>query len=207
MEVIAPFVPDEAFHADERVRPAFVPSEGDYLMFAGALGPHKGLDVLLEAWAGLEPKMPLVLAGIRRPDTPRSFPDGVIVAEEVPHEDVLRAWGHCVVAVVPSVWPEPVGTVALEAMAAGRPVVASAVGGLADVVVDGATGIVVPPGDAAALRSAIRQLLADPALRARMGGEGRKRAAAYSASVAVAAWERVYRDVIAGGTGIPAGIR
>jgi glycosyltransferase involved in cell wall biosynthesis len=206
MEVIPPFVSGDAFRADVSVRPAFVPSEGDYLMFAGALGSHKGLDVLLRAWIGLEPKTPLVLAGIRRPDTPRSFPDGVIVAEEVPHKDVLRAWRHCLVAVVPSVWPEPFGAVALEAMAAGRPVVASAVGGLADLVVDGVTGILVPPGDAAALRSAIQQLLADPLLRARMGGEGRKRAAAYSADVAVAAWERVYREVLASGKDIPAGL-
>lgn len=203
MEVIPPFVSDEAFHADEGGRPAFVPSDGNYLMFAGALGPHKGLDILLEAWAGLEPKIPLVLAGIRRLDTPRSFPVGVIVAEEVPHEDVLHAWGHCLVAVVPSVWPEPFGMVALEAMATGRPVVASAVGGLADLVVDGATGILVPPGDVAALRSAIQRLLEDPLLRARMGAEGRKRAAAYSASVVVAEWERVFREVIAGGTEVP----
>lgn len=197
MEVIPPFVTDEAFHADRGERPAFVPSEGDYLMFAGALGPHKGVDVLLEAWAGLQPKIPLVLAGIRRPDTPRSIPPGVIVAEEMPHQDVLRAWGHCLAALVPSVWPEPFGMVALEAMAAGRPVVASAVGGLADLVVDGTTGILVPPGDAAALRRAIQRLLADPHLRARMGAEGRQRATAYSANVVVAAWERVFREVVA----------
>ena len=124
MEVIPPFVSDEAFRADQEGRPAFVPSEGPYLMFAGALGPHKGLNVLLEAWAGLEPKIPLVLAGIRRPDTPRSFPVGVILAEEVANEDVLRAFGHCLAAVVPSVWPEPFGTVVVEAMAVGRPVIA-----------------------------------------------------------------------------------
>lgn len=207
IEVITPFVSDDAFQADKGRRPAFVPSEGDYLMFAGALGPHKGLDVLLEAWAGLEPKIPLVLAGIRRPDTPRSFPDGVIVAEKVPHEDVLRAWGHCLAAVVPSRWPDPHPMVAIEAMAAGRPVVASAVGGLTGIVADGETGILVPPGDAAALRSAIQQLLADPVLRARMGGEGRQRAAAYSANKVVTAWERVYREVVAGGTETLAGTR
>ena len=204
MEVITPFVSDEAFHADQGGRPAFVPPEGDYLMFAGALGPHKGVDVLLKAWAGLEPRIPLVLVGIRRPDTPRNFPAGVILAEKVPHQDVLRAWSHCLAAVVPSRWPDPHPLVAIEAMAAGRPVVASAVGGLTGIVADGDTGILVPPGDAAALRNAIQRLVADPVLRARMGGEGRKRATAYSANVVVAAWERVYREVIAGGTEIPA---
>jgi glycosyltransferase involved in cell wall biosynthesis len=203
MEVIPPFVSDVAFQADKGQRPAFVPSEGDYLMFAGGPGPHKGLDVLLEAWAGLEPKVPLVLAGVRRRDTPRNFPAGIIAAEEVPHEDVLRAWGHCLAAVVPSRWPEPFGMVALEAMAAGRPVVASAVGGLAELVRDGETGILVPPGDAVALRSAIQKLIADPGLGARMGAEGRKRAAGYSADVVISAWERVFREVIAGGSKDP----
>ena len=200
MEVIPPFVPDEAYHADQKERPSFVPQEGDYLMFAGALGPHKGLHTLLAAWAGLRTKPALVLAGIRRPDTPRSFPPGVIVAEEVPHGDVLRAWGHCLAAVVPSVWPEPFGAVALEAMAAGRPVVASSVGGLAELVVDGETGIHVPPGDVLALRNALERLLADAPLRVRMGAAGREKAAAYSADLVVGAWERVFREVIEEGT-------
>ena len=108
MGVIPNFIPDEAFHAAQGPRPAFVPPEGDYFMFAGALGPHKGVNVLLEAWSGLRNRPPLVLAGIRRFDTPKSFPPGVIVAEDVPFEDVLRGWGHCLAAVVPSVWPEPV---------------------------------------------------------------------------------------------------
>ena len=200
MEVIPPFVPDEAFDAEAGGRPDFVPAQGDYLMFAGALGPHKGLDVLLQAWAGLVPQIPLVLAGIRRSDTPRHFPDGVIVAEEVPHRDVLRAWAHCLLAVVPSVWPEPFGMVALEAMAAGRPVVASAVGGLVDLVADGKTGILVPAGDVQSLRHAIQRLIADPGLRTMMGAEGRKVAVNYSSDVIVGSWERVFSEVIAAGS-------
>ena len=63
-----------------------------------------------------------------------------------------------------------------EAMAHGRPVVASAVGGLLDLVEDGVTGLLVPPGDVAALRSALERLLADPELRARLGAAARARA-------------------------------
>jgi glycosyltransferase involved in cell wall biosynthesis len=197
MSVIPPFVPDEAFHAAQGPRPAFVPAVGDYLMFAGALGPHKGIDVLLEAWSGLRNRPPLVLAGIRRFDTPRSFPPGVIVTDDVlPREEVLRAWGHCLAAVVPSVWPEPFGLVAAEAMAAGKPVVASAVGGLAELVQDGITGIHVPPGDVTALRNALERIVADAPLRARLGAAGRERAQAYSPDVVVGAWEQVFNDVL-----------
>lgn len=197
IDVIPPFLPDDSFQSVGADRPAFVPPTGDYVMFAGALGPHKGVDVLLEAYGGLDPAVPLVLVGLRRMDTPDRFPDGVIVAENVPHSEVMRAWAHCAVAVVPSRWPEPFGLVAIEAMATGRPVVASSVGGLADIVLDGTTGILVPGGDVRALRASILQLLADPERRTRMGQAGRQRAASYSASAVVPQIERVYEEVIA----------
>jgi glycosyltransferase involved in cell wall biosynthesis len=63
----------------------------------------------------------------------------------------------------------------LEAMAAGLPVVASAVGGVPEIVDDGTTGLLVPPGDAGALAAALERLLADPALRSRLGGAGWER--------------------------------
>jgi glycosyltransferase involved in cell wall biosynthesis len=165
-------------------------------MFAGQLGPHKGIDILLEAWRGLDVTIPLVLVGLRRHDTPRHYPKGVIVVENVPHDDVVNAWTHCAVAVVPSVWPEPFGLVAMEAMAAARPVIASAIGGLADIVEDGVTGVLVQPGDPLALRASILQLLADPRRREAMGLAGRERAASYSAASVLPQIERVYQEVV-----------
>ena len=197
VELIPPFVSDDVLQQNYVARPAFLPAEGDFVMFAGALGPHKGIDILLEAWRGLDSAIPLVLAGLRRHDTPQHFPKGVIVAENVPHGDVLKAWMHCALAVVPSVWPEPFGLVAIEAMAAGRPVIASAIGGLSDIVVDGVTGVLVPPGDALALRASIKRILADPRLRVAMGLAARERAAKYSAAIVVPEIERVYREVVA----------
>jgi starch synthase len=93
------------------------------------------------------------------------------------------------VVVCPS-YREGFGVACLEAMAHGRPVVASAVGGLLDLVVDGETGIHVPPGDVPALRSAIGRLLGDRELRRRMGEAGRRRAAEHFS------WDAVTRRTV-----------
>lgn len=192
--VIPPFVPDEAFDRHSS-RPDFVPTSGDYLMFAGGLGRHKGIHVLLDAWSSLKPGLPLVLAGVARPDTPKTFPTGVVLAEDVPHLDVLRAWRHCLAAIVPSTWPEPFGMVALEAMAAGRPVIASAVGGLGELVEDGVTGMLVPPGSPRALQFAMERMIGDEPLRRRLGEAGRAKASDYSADSVLGRWEELFAEV------------
>jgi len=85
--------------------------------------------------------------------------------------------GAADVAVVPSLWAEAFGLSALEPLAWGVPVVASAVGGIPEVVRDGEDGFLVPPGDEVALAGALHRLLKDPKLRARMGASGASRAA------------------------------
>ncbi len=90
--------------------------------------------------------------------------------------DAARLMGGVDVAVVPSVCLEAFGMAALESMAKGVPVVASRIGGLPEVIADGTTGILVPPGDEAALRAAMERLLRDPAERRRVGNAGRERA-------------------------------
>jgi glycosyltransferase involved in cell wall biosynthesis len=108
--------------------------------------------------------------------------------------DLLEA---CDVFALPS-RHEGLGVAALEAMARGRPVVASAVGGLAEVVVANETGILVPPGDAAALAAALERLIADPALARRLGAAGAKRVAEhFRAEQMVAAYEALYREILA----------
>ncbi|HZQ38043.1 MAG TPA: glycosyltransferase, partial [Dehalococcoidia bacterium] len=84
------------------------------------------------------------------------------------------------------------------AMAAGRPVIASNIGGLPDVVAHGETGLLVPPGDVAALAAAMRRLLADASLRERMGAAAAWRAAGFRADRVVARIEQTYRRLLAG---------
>jgi glycosyltransferase involved in cell wall biosynthesis len=89
--------------------------------------------------------------------------------------DVDAMWEAVDIALVPSTEPEPFGMVAIEAMRAGKPVVASAHGGLVEIVRPGVTGLLVPPGDAQALADAIQKLAEDPELRRRLGDAGRVR--------------------------------
>ena len=93
-------------------------------------------------------------------------------------------------------WYEPFGITPLEAAACGRPLVGHAVGGLLDSVIDGQTGRLVAPGDPSELAGVVRELLADPATRARMGAEGRRRALQrFDWSIVAAATEQILADV------------
>jgi glycosyltransferase involved in cell wall biosynthesis len=141
------------------------PEEPPHVLYAGRLSPEKGVAELAQAASGL----PLVVAG----DGPlrERLPQA---RGWVPHDELLRLYERAAVVVCPSL-REGFGIACGEAMAHGRPVVASAVGGLRDLVVDGETGLLVPPGDVAALRAALERLLRDADLRRRLGAAGRMR--------------------------------
>ena len=156
----------------ERVGTEAEPAE---VLYAGRLSAEKGVLELLDAAEGLN----LVVAGDgplrHRIPSARGF---------VPHDELQQLYARAAVIACPS-RREGFGVACLEAMAHGRPVVATRVGGLLDLVVDGETGIVVPPRDPAALRSALERLLADPDLRRKLGSAGRDRARTHFS------WERV----------------
>jgi glycosyltransferase involved in cell wall biosynthesis len=194
--VIPSFIKDASSTARNGHRPAFLPPDDGYLLFVGALGPHKGLDVLLQAYASMETEVPLVLIGTARHDTPKSLPRGVVVSLDVAHSEVMAAWGRASVAVVPSTCSEGFGLVAVEAMASGIPVVASDIGGLRDIVRHRETGLLVPAGDPESLRNALVELLADPGLRGALGTAGRERARTFSAREVVPRIESVYEEVV-----------
>ena len=161
-----------------------------YVMYAGPAAPHKGRQVLIEAFRELDRDVLLRLVG---GDGSASAP-GV---EDVGYRsgaELDRLYRRALVVVVPSVWADPCPTVALEAMANGRPVIASASGGLPEIVEDGVTGLLVAPGDPVALRAAITRLLDDPALREGMGARGRERVTRFSTETVLPALEAVYAE-------------
>ena len=157
------------------------PVEPPEVLFAGRLSPEKGVLELIEAARGL----PLVVLG----DGPlrQSVPDA---RGFVPHEELVRYYERAAVVACPS-RREGFGVVCAEAMAHGRAVVATAVGGHLDLVEDGETGLLVPPGDVGALRAALERLLADRELRARLGAAARERVREHFS------WERVTASTLA----------
>jgi glycosyltransferase involved in cell wall biosynthesis len=148
------------------------PEEPPHVLYVGRLSPEKGVLELVEAADGLP--LRVVGDGPLRSRVPEA-------AGFVPPASLGPWYERAAVVAVPS-RREGYGIVAREAMAWGRPVVASAVGGLLDAVEDGVTGLLVPPRDVGALRAALERLLADAALRVRLGAAARSRAVSLDAA-------------------------
>jgi glycogen synthase len=178
-----------------------------YILGIGRHVPQKGFDVLLRAFAASGGDHDLVLAG----DGPeheelKKLAGEVGVAERVrftgrvDRKDAEALFAGCSFFVLPS-RREPMGIVNLEAMATGKAVIASRVGGVPELVQDGETGLLVPGDDPDALSSAMNRLLADGELRNRMGEAGRVRAHGFDWNTIAAQYHEVYRRAGAGEVG------
>ena len=143
-------------------------SDGLLVLYAGKLSLGKGFPVFVEAARALEARFPEVsfaAAGAGEPAAPAP----VHVLGSRPHAEMRALYDLADVVVQPAVWPEPFSRVPLEAAAAGKPVVATRVGGMAEAVEDRLTGLLVEPGDPRALAQGIAELLADEPLRRKLG--------------------------------------
>jgi glycosyltransferase involved in cell wall biosynthesis len=182
-----------------RVRRRLGIAGGPLVLYAGKLSPGKGAPVFAEAVEVVRAAVPgarFALAGKGSLGAPA--PPDVALLGPVPQADLFALYRAAEVVVVPSVWPEPLSRVLLEAMALGRPVVATAVGGTPEAVEHGVTGLLVPRGDAQALGKAIAELLLDPARRERMGRAAALRAAReFTEERAVASLLEVYERAAA----------
>jgi glycogen synthase len=161
--------------------------------YLGRLAPQKDVGTLLAAFARLPADLQLLLVG--------DGPDRAALQRRaqrcggrvhftgfVPHAQVPAVLSHVDLLVLPSLY-EDLSSALIEAMATGLPVVASRVGGTADLVRHGVNGLLVAPRDAGALAAAISQVLADPAAAARMSAAARHTAAGY-------AWPGLARQVL-----------
>ena len=161
--------------------------------YLGRLAPQKDVGTLLEAFALLPAGAQLLLVG-DGPDRAalarraQAFGSRVHFTGFVPHARVPAILRHADMLVLPSVY-EDLSSALIEAMAAGLPVVATRVGGTADLVHDSVNGLLVAPGDPAALAAAISRVLTGPAAAARLSAAARRTAAGY-------AWPDLARDVL-----------
>ena len=171
IEVVPPGVDLLIWRPIERERTSYEPVR---ILFVGGDFERKGGAMLLQAFAAL-PAGSAELHIVTR--SPLEASAGVVVHRGMtPNQPELVAlFGSSDVFVLPTI-AEAFGIVAIEASASGMPVVATRVGGLADVVVDGETGYLMPPGDSDILAARLQQLVADATLRKRMGRAARLRA-------------------------------
>jgi glycosyltransferase involved in cell wall biosynthesis len=138
------------------------------ITYAGRLVTEKGLFVLIDAMERTRAverldiigEGPLYPALRERLDRTRP-PLPIVLVGKLPQEELRRRMASSAAVVVPSTWQEPLALVVAEALACGVPVIATAVGGLTEMVIDGVNGLVVPPGDADALAQALDRVVGD----------------------------------------------
>lgn len=161
------------------VHPATGPGHG--VVYAGRLSPEKGVDVLVDAVAHLPQGLPVTIAGdgaeraaLEQRARERGVADRIAFLGRVPAEQLHEVMRAAAVVVAPSRWYENQPMTVLEAFGCARPVVASDLGGLPELVTDGVSGALVPHDDPRALAAALTRVASDPAAAHRMGLRGRE---------------------------------
>jgi len=185
--ILLPEVPETA------PRPGFLP-RGPFALYTGRIAPHRGVAALLDAF-DVAQDLSLVLLG----DAPSGWhpPDrsGIVVRHGASAEERLTAWSHATVGVLPGPAGDPMPLSALEAILSGCPLVAEEAGGILDLVVQGVTGLLVPPGDTVSLLRAARYLVRDRHTRSRMAAAIRELSADLGPERIMGRWSGLIRAV------------
>jgi glycosyltransferase involved in cell wall biosynthesis len=178
-------IPSKSLTENEllRMRRYFKLDEKDILvLYVGQLTYDKGVHILIKAFEQLLPKntsLKLIILGkgplaSHLEKIKGRFGDQLRYFGFIPYNKVLQFYQMADIVVVPSVWPEAQGRVNLEAMALRKPVIATKVGGIPEIITHEKDGILVKPGDPKEIEHALFRLINDPDLRSRIGLEGRK---------------------------------
>lgn len=146
---------------------------GHGAIFVGRLSKEKGLSTMMRAWSGVRYPLGIAGAGPLR-IKPEESAASVRFLGHVEHDDVPGLLGKSSFIVFPSVWYEGFPCVLVESFAMGRPVVASRLGAMAEIVEDGRTGLLFEPGNPEDLREKVRRLIDNPGLVAQMGRAARQ---------------------------------
>lgn len=187
-EVFKPYGEEAVRQLEGVVR---IESDKHYLLYVGRLTPIKGVHVLIEAFREIHRRMPdvrLIITGSsffggaaktayeqELVALAQPVSDEIVFTGYLPHDKLKYLYSAADIVVFPSTWPEPFGLVMLEAMAAGTCLVASAVGGVPEVVERGINGVLVEPADAGALAQAVCSALNEPEAMHLMEGAARQK--------------------------------
>jgi glycosyltransferase involved in cell wall biosynthesis len=172
---------------------AFEPSRRRVLFPAGSATERKGLRHFVSLARELKPSFP----DVEFVATNYPGDDAVTGQSYLERRDYLQLMGSSTIVVVPALWSEPFGMVALEAMAAGVPVVAYSSGALPEIISDGSTGVLAPTGDLQALCRGVRMLLGSRALCESFGRAGRERAErSFNSEIMTQQYLEVIRSVV-----------
>ena len=168
-----------------RVKPNFVPDPGrsgalrqgpgEHALFVGRLSVEKGLGTLITAWREIDMPLRILGDGPLREELESAAPGNVTFLGHRDRAQVFDEIDRSAFLVVPSIWYEGFPMTVVEAMAMGKPILASAIGGLQEIVAEGEEGLHFRPGDAADLRRAVQQIRSTSALITDMGARARAR--------------------------------
>jgi len=168
----------------------------DFILFVGALAPFKGIDVLIDAYRRINTETKLVLIGHTHPNYSYNDSENIQIIKNAQHEILMKIYPRCKFVVIPSICPDACPTVALEAMNCKKAIVASDIGGLRDIVVDGKTGMLFPSNNSNKLANAMKYLINNPKECIRMGERGYKRLVnSFSVENASKKIEKIYQNV------------
>lgn len=185
------------------IAPATEPGRG--VLYAGRLSHEKGVDTLVDAVADLPVDLPVTIAGdgpererLQKRAADAGLTHRIDFLGRVPADELHQRMREAAVVVAPSRWYENQPMTILEAFGCARPVVASRIGGLPELVADGVSGALVPHDDPRALATALAALAADPAAAHAMGRAARERAVAeHAIDTHVAGLDRLYQTATA----------